>query len=323
MTAPPNLSPGTSRLRALLRAADARWRADLPATRLAALRCLIGGFATIYLAIRVVHLLSFVDFAAASFAPVGVVSLLAAPLPPALVILPVLLALPLGLAFTLGWRFTVTGPAFAAVLLWVLSYRNSWGMIFHTENLMVAHVIILGLTRSADAWSLDARRRPPGPQPHAHGWPVRLLAVVTVATYLLAGVAKLRLSGLEWVSSDLLRNYIAYDNLRKLELGDTHSPLGGALVARPALFPPLAALSLLLELLAPLALLGPRLARLWSLGAFAFHLGVLAVMAIFFPYPLLGLAFAPLFAPERLPLWRWLRLAPLHPGPEPVALARP
>ncbi len=322
MTATPHLSSRTSPLRELLRAVDTRWRADLPATRLAALRGLIGAFATIYLAVRVVHLISFVDFSADTFAPVGVVSLLTAPLPPALVIAPVLLALPLGLAFTLGWRFAVTGPAFAATLLWVLSYRNSWGMIFHTENLMVAHVIILGLTRSADAWSLDHRRRPAPPQPHAHGWPVRLMALVTVAAYVLAGVAKLRLSGLVWVGSDLLRNHIAYDNLRKLELGDTHSPLGAALLARAWLFPPLAALSLALELLAPLALLGPRLARIWSLGAFGFHLGVLAVMAIFFPYPLFGFAFAPLFAAERLPLWRWLRLTPLHPEREPGALAR-
>jgi hypothetical protein len=66
---------------------------------------------------------------------------------------------------------------------------------------------------------------------------------------------------------------------------------------------------------------------MWSIAAFAFHVGVLAVMAIFFPYPLFGLAFAPLFAAERLPLWRWLRLTPsppppLRPGPEPGALAR-
>lgn len=292
-------------------AIDAWYRSDAPPERLAALRLLVGGFATVYLAARFVHLISFVDFAPRSFAPVGVVDLLlGAPLPAALVVAPVLLALLLAVAFTLGWRHRVTGPAFAATLLWVLSYRNSWGMIFHTENLMVVHVIVLGLTPAADAWSLDVRRRPPPPRPRAHGWPVRLLALVTVTTYVLAGLAKLRLSGLSWATSDLLRNYIAYDNLRKLELGDAHSPLGAALVAHGWLFPPLAGASLVVELLAPAALFGPRLARWWSLAAWAFHAGVLAIMAIFFPYPLLGLAFAPLFAAERLPLWRWLRLSP-------------
>ena len=314
------MSPEPSKLARSLQAIDRWWRSDAPATRLAALRLLIGGFATVYLAARLVHLVSFVDFPARGFAPIGVVSLLSAPLPPALVVAQALLAVPLALAFTLGWRFAVTGPGFAFLLLWVLSYRNSWGMVFHTENLLVVHTLVLGLSRSADAWSLDARRRPTH-QPRAYGWPVRLLAVVTLATYVLAGLAKLRLSGLSWVGSDLLRNYIAYDNLRKLELGDAYSPLGAALVRRGWLFPPLAAASLALELLAPLALVGPRLARIWALAAWGFHAGVLAVMAIFFPYPLLGLAFAPLFAPERLPLWRWLGLRP--PGPPPPGAAAP
>ncbi len=324
MSATPNMSERTPRLRAAITAVDAWFRRDAPSERLAALRLLIGGFATIYLAARVVHLISFVDFPAKNFAPVGVVSLLSAPLPASLVIAPVVLALILAPAFTLGWRFRITGPAFAALLLWVLSYRNSWGMVFHTENLLVIHVLVLGLTRSADAWSLDARRSAAAAsaalhtaspaalhttsRPGAYGWPIRLLAILTLATYVLAGVAKLRLSGLAWVDSDLLRNYIAYDNLRKLELGDFHSPIGAALVAHGWLFPPLAAGSLALELLAPIALVGPRLARLWALAAWAFHAGVLAVMAIFFPYPLFGLGFAPLFAVERLPLWRWLGL---------------
>ena len=302
------MSSETSTARAILRAVDRWWRPDVPAARLAALRILVGSFASVYLAARLVHLISFVDFPVASFEPVGIVALLAAPAPAALVLTAVLLALPLALAFTLGWRFRLCGPAFALLLLWVLTYRNSWGMVFHTENLLVLHVLILGLTRSADAWSLDARRAPITPRPRAYGWPTRLLAALTVATYLLAGVAKLRLSGLPWVDSDLLRNYIAYDNLRKLELGDAYSPLGGLLVAHGWLFPPLAFASLALELLAPLALLGPRLARVWSFAAWCFHLGVLAVMAIFFPYPLFGLAFAPLFHIERLPLWRWFGL---------------
>lgn len=303
-----DLSPRPSRLRRALRAADAWLRAPAPATRLAALRLLIGAYALAYLLARSVHLVSFVEFPRSGFRPVGVVALLSAPLPGWLVIALVALSVPLALAFTLGWRHRVTGPLFAVVLLWVLSYRNSWGMIFHTDNLMVFHVIVLGLASAADAWSLDARAGRARPEPAAHGWPVRLLAVVTVTSYLIAGVAKLRLSGLTWIASDYLRNYVAYDNLRKLELGDFYSPLGAALVAHAWLFPPLAGLSLALELLAPLALVGPRLARGWAAAAWAFHLGVFAIMAIFFPYPLLGLAFAPLFAVERLRLWRWLGL---------------
>lgn len=314
------------RWRRAVRAADAWLRAPGPATRLAALRLLIGGYATVYLLARAVHLVSFIELPPGSFAPVGVVAALSAPLPAAAVVLLLASGVGLGVAFTLGWRFALTGPLFAANLLWVLSYRNSWGMIFHTDNLLVLHVIVLGLARAADAWSLDTRAgRPRAVRDdrvgeREHGWPVRLLAVVTVVSYLIAGIAKLRLSGLTWFASDLLRNYVAYDNLRKLQLGDWYSPLGAAMVDQAWLFPPLAVLSLGLELLAPLALVGPRLARAWAGLAWAFHAGVLAVMAIFFPYPLLGLAFAPLLRAERLPLWRWIGLTR---GPAPPCAASP
>ncbi|WP_434417612.1 HTTM domain-containing protein [Nannocystis pusilla] len=289
------------------RAADRWYRPVAPPERLAALRLLVGGFAVVYLAARLPNLLGL--YGLGGFRPVGVVSLLATPLPPAAVLAQALVALLLGLAFALGLAFRVTGPAFALVLLWVLSYRNAWGMIFHTENLLVMHVLALGCSRAADAWSLDARRArrrgaPPPVPSTTYGWPVRLLALLTVGSYFIAGVAKLRLSGLGWATSDLLRNYIAYDNLRKHLLGDWYSPLGAWLVGHAWLFPPLATASLLLELLAPVALLGPRFARVWSLLAWTFHFGVWAIMAIFFPYPLLGLAFAPLFAVERLFLFR-------------------
>jgi hypothetical protein len=58
-------------------------------------------------------------------------------------------------------------------------------------------------------------------------------------------------------------------------------------------------LSLGFELAAPVALLGGRIALIWSFGAWTFHLGVLLLMAIFFPYPLTGVAFASLFPIER------------------------
>lgn len=292
-----------------LAAIDRWYRPAWPPERLAALRILLGTFAAAYLAIRLPNLLGLSNLG--GFAPVGIAALLPAPLPPALVVAQALLALALALAFALGLWFRVTGPAFALALLWVLTYRNAWGMVFHTENLLVIHVLALGCSRAADAWSLDARRARrrglPPPVPSAiYGWPVRLLALLTVTSYCIAGIAKLRLSGLGWATSDLLRNYIAYDNLRKLLLADWYSPFGAWLVGHAWIFPPLATASLLLELLAPLALFGPRLARAWSFLLWAFHLGVWAIMAIFFPYPIFGLAFAPLFPVERLPLFRRL-----------------
>jgi hypothetical protein len=269
-----------------------------PAERLAALRLVLGGSALVYTIVRAGHLAG--QHSARQFAPVGPLAGLAAPLPSALVIALVAATIALGIAFVVGWRFRVTGPAFAILLLVVTSYRNSWSMVFHTENLMVLHVLALGGSRAADAWSFDARGRAPAPEHWRYGWPIELMCRITVATYLIAGITKLGNAGLGWVTSDTLRNFVAYDNLRKVELGDLYSPLGAFMVRYDWLFPPLATVSLLVELGSPLALLHRRIAYVWCAVAWSFHVGVLAVMWIVFHYPLLGLAYAPFFPMERV-----------------------
>jgi hypothetical protein len=271
-----------------------------PAERLAALRLVLGSGALVYAIVRAGDFAEVARHSARQFAPVGPVAVLGQPLPGAIVIALVVLTIALGLAFVAGWRFRITGPAFAAALLWVTSYRNSWSMVFHTENLMVLHVLVLGCSRAADAWALDARGRPAPAEHWRYGWPIELLCRVTVATYFIAGLTKLRNAGLGWVTSDTLRNFVAYDNLRKVELGDLYSPLGVFMVRFDGLFPPLAAVSLLVELGSPLALVHRRIAVVWCALAWSFHVGVLAVMWIVFHYPLLGLAYASFFPLERV-----------------------
>jgi hypothetical protein len=271
-----------------------------PPERLAALRLVLGGGALVYTIVRAGHLAEVARHSARQFAPVGPVAVLGQPLPGAVVIALVALTIALGVAFTIGWRFRITGPAFAAALLWVTSYRNSWSMVFHTENLMVLHVLVLGCSRAADAWALDARGRVAAAPHWRYGWPIELLCRVTVATYLIAGITKLRNAGFGWVTSDTLRNFVAYDNLRKIELGDLYSPLGVFMVRFDWLFPPLAAVSLLVELGSPLALVHRRVGAAWCALAWSFHVGVLAVMWIVFHYPLLGLAYASFFPMERV-----------------------
>ena len=291
-----------------LRAFERWWHAPAPARRLAMLRIIIGGYALGYVVLRFGHLVGVSAMSAQQWKPVGPAVLLAAPLPAAAVVATAGLTALLGAAFVVGLRFRVTGPLFAAALLWVTSYRNSWGMVFHTENLMVLHVLVLSLSPAADALSLDARRRPPvDDTPRArYGWAIRLLCAVTVTTYFIAGWSKLYNSGLGWVTSDTLRMYVAYDNLRKVELGDSYSWLGTTLAAHGWLFPPLAAISLLAELGAPLALLHPRVGRWWCAVAWSFHAGVVVMMAIVFHYPLSGVGYASFFPVEALDD-RWRR----------------
>jgi hypothetical protein len=286
----------------LLDRIDGWWRPVAPAERLAAVRLLTGLYALVYLATRVPHTLSYLRFAPRQFAPVGVLSFLHAP-PPGWAVVALTVATVLAaVAFVLGWRFRVTGPVCAVLSLWTLSYGNSWGQIFHTENALAIFLLVLAVTPSADALSLDARRHAGAvPEPdRRYGWPLRLLGVVVVATYFLAGVAKLRWGGPGWAGGEVLRDTIAADSLRKVLLGSSHSPVAELLLGQRWLFRGLAVLTLVVELGAPLALVGRRAAMVWAAAVVGFHLGVVALMAIFFPFPMSGVAFAPLFRVERL-----------------------
>lgn len=277
------------------------WFAPAPPERLAALRIAVGGFATLWTAARLPELLAVARSPASQFAPVGVVRALAAPLPPAVVAAIAVATIGLLAAFTAGVRHRVVAPLAAAAALWTLSYRSSWGMVFHTDNLVVLHLIALACAPAADAWALRARsRRSPPPRSAGHGWAIRLLAALTCATYLVAGVAKLRLAGLDWLGGDQLRNQIAIDNLRKALLGAATAPLARPLVAHPVVLMALSVATLAIELGAPLALLGGRLARAWAIAVWAFHAGVVLAMNVWFPYPLTGIALLPLFEAERL-----------------------
>ena len=281
-----------------------RWFfAPAPPQRLAMLRILVGCYALVYLAIRSAYVIDLTRLPASRFEPVGILGTLDVPPSDWLVFAVLAGAALTGVAFCAGWRFVVTGPTFAVLLLVVTTYGNSWGQVFHTENVMVLHAAVLAMSPAAVVWSADAtRRQGAAPVPaERFGWPVALMAVITVTTYFLAGWAKLENGGLDWALGDVLRNQVAHDNLRKILLGDTHSPIGARLVEHGWIFPPLAVMSLAVELGAPLALVGGRVARAWSGAAWLFHVGVLALMAVFFPYPIFGVAFAPLFAVEELP----------------------
>jgi HTTM domain len=286
----------------------ARWFQPAPAERLSLLRVAIGAYALLYLLVRYTNLKSYGGFEDNQFEPVGPVALISEPLSSDFVTLLLLAAICLGITFVAGWRFAITGPLFALLLLWVISYRNSFGQIFHTENLMVLSVLILALAPAADTYSLDeksGRKRAEVDDGYSYGWAIRLICLVTVLAYVVAGLTKLQNASADWLTGDVLRNYVAYDNLRKIELGDVHSPLGAWMVSYAWTFPPLAAFSLAVELGAPFALLGGRFSRIWIGAAWVFHVGVLAVMAIMFPYQLLGVAFLPFLPMEEI--WQRFR----------------
>ena len=134
----------------LARRLDALWFPEAPAARLAMLRILIGAFSLWLVGTEYPVWVTVGQTKAALFQPVGVVALLSHPLSPALHEALVLATLVASVPFLLGWRYRFTGPLFAALLFWVLSYRQSWSMVYHSENLLVLHVLILALAPAAE-----------------------------------------------------------------------------------------------------------------------------------------------------------------------------
>ena len=272
------------------------WFAPAPAERLAALRILIGGYALLYMIVRLPEFIGVARYGATHFQPVGVVRILDAPLPPNVVTAIAIGTCVLLAAFIAGFAYRITAPLAAIALLWTLTYRNAWGQVFHTENLLVLHMIALACAPAANAWAVDKPREAPA----GYGWAIKLCAALTAATYVLAGIAKLRLAGADWLDGELLRNHIAVDNLRKALLGDPIAPLGGLFLEHPSHLIVFSVMTLVIELGAPVALLGRRLGYVWALGAWGFHVGVVLMMNIWFIYPLLGAAFLPLLPAERI-----------------------
>lgn len=265
-------------------------------------RILVSAFVVAYLVVRAPVFLQLAD-RRAGFDGEGIAAALRGPVPGLLVPVAFVVTVLTGLATLVGWRARVTAPVFAVGVLALTSYRSSWGQLLHFENLFTLHVLIVALAPSVDRWSLDARAGRTGRRdraPVAYGWPLMLGALVVVVTYVITGLAKLRYGGIDWIVGDSLRHHIAYSAARLDLLGGDPSPLAGPAIRLAWPWPFVAAATVLIELAAPVALLGGRVRNVWVAAAWLMHVGILGVMFIAFPYPLFLVAFAPFFDLERV-----------------------
>lgn len=292
--------------------ADDWFFAAVPARRLDLVRRVVCAYAAVWLLVRVGYIHDVSRLPDRRFEPIGVWFWLDGPLPTVLVMTGWVIAVATTIATASG-RFPIVAPVVAAAAtLMVITYSNCWGQVFHTENLLVIHLGVLAAAAIIGT-RVDGR---------TSGWPLQLMSISTVAAYVLAGWAKLDIGGLDWLSGEAIRSQVAYDNVRKILLGDVHSPIGGWLVGYAWIWMPIAVATLVIELGAPLALLGGRWRTAWLIGAWGFHLGILAFMAILFLYQLTGVAFVSMVALERLdPLWQRVaaRLPSLRRAPDGVA----
>jgi len=287
---------------ALLDRIDGWWLRPAPALRPAIVRILVGAYCMVLVGARSVQDIAIVEMAPSRFDPVGIVGVLSRPIDSGLAIAAIVATAALSIAFTVGYRYRFTGPAFALLLLWVTTYRNSWGHVAHGDNLAVLHVLAISIAPAADALSLDARagRTRSTGWSAGYGWPLRLMALTTVLTYLLAGWAKIRYGGEAWLGGEAVRLQIAYDALRKARLGGTQSGLAALLLPHAWVFAPAGLGTIIVECGAPLALLNRKLRVAWTLSMWLLHVGIAGIMAISFTYPLSLVAFSPLYRVERI-----------------------
>lgn len=202
-----------------------RWLSEeAPARRLSVVRILVGAYAVVFVVLRSFHWLDTSRLPIRRFQPVGVLAWMDEPLATGLVGFLAAVALAGAVAFMLGWRFPIVAPAFALVLLVLTTHGNSWGQVLHTENLLVLHIIILAFSPADHTYAVGKRPGVDTAPSHDYGWALRLMTLVVVIAYVIAGLAKLRNGGLDWLTGDILRNQVAHDNLLKILLGDFHSP---------------------------------------------------------------------------------------------------
>lgn len=279
------------------------WFEPAPAQRLAFLRIAVGLYALWYLGQRIGMYDRIARSSADLFAPVGLAAWLSAPLSPELFSWIVTATLLCGVAFTVGWKYRITGPAFGLLLLFTLCYRNSWTMIYHNDNALVVHALIIGLTAAADAWSVDAWRTRLQPRAHSwvYGWPVKLVCASTLLTYFVAGYAKVVGDlGWSWALGSSLRSQVAVDALRKELLGAESSPLAYMLYDQIEIFTLIGVASLAIELGAPLALFSRRIGWFWAVNTFFMHWGIFFIMDIRFRYQMAGIIFLSFFPAEKI-----------------------
>jgi hypothetical protein len=192
----------------------------------------------------------------------------------------------------IGWMTRASTFVALVVGVYLIGLPHNFGKIHHSDAVVVFVLAALALSHCGDAYSVDAvlRRRRGEPAPPASGeyrWPIRVAWLGWVLLYSAAGIAKIRNGGVAWVFSDSFRNIL-------LEHHYTHHPLvswGLAIAEHPLVCRVLAAGTILVEVLSPLALFGPRLRAVLIPGLAAMQIGIWFVLGVRFDWYLLVLVF--------------------------------
>jgi len=181
--------------------------------------------------------------------------------------------------------FTRPAMAIAFVLgTYLMGLPHNFGQTQHFDTLVVFACGALAISRAADAVSVDAwiasRRHPssgPPPDDGEYTWPIRFVWVAMAMIFCAAGISKLRHSGLDWIFSDNLALLLQRQQYH-ISDGEPWTNWGLWVAQHPWVARSMAASSVTIETLFPLALFSRRARWIFVPAGLLFLVGIRALM---------------------------------------------
>jgi predicted DCC family thiol-disulfide oxidoreductase YuxK len=283
-------------MRAIIARWERFWFTPVPVRRVAALRVLVCAFALFDIAVVSSYIARYARVDGQFYDPILIVRLLNLPRPDPTVttLVEVLLIVSLAAA-AVGLATRLALCVATPLYIWWFATFYSFGAFQHGRVTIVFALVVLAIAPSGRAYCLDAviararRARPGEPLPPPSderdalaGWALRVLCVLLVLIYVFSAWAKIKQSGIGWVTGGGLESVIE----------ERGTVLGELIVGQTWLLALMSGAALALEATAWVCFFGGRVRDGWLASAAAFHFGCLALLRInFLPYVLTYAAF--------------------------------
>ncbi|MBT8488753.1 MAG: hypothetical protein KJO65_08030 [Gemmatimonadetes bacterium] len=191
------------------------------------------------------------------------------------------LTLAMGVTAMLGLLTNVSLLLFAAGNVFLRAFQYSFGEFHHPEGPMMVALVVLALSPSGRALSVDAWWAKRGGKQDQRvsrfaRWPLLVIQWMLVMVYLSAAYHKLKVAGLDWMNGYTLQFYILRDALR------WDVPLGLWLGQHHWLILGMSVVTLVWEATFFLVLILPALALIYVPLGLGFHAGTWLTMNVRF-----------------------------------------
>ena len=193
--------------------------------------------------------------------------------------------------------FTRASAATAAIVgTYLLGLQNSMGKTDHFDAIILFVCAVFAVAKPTPIWSIDGWLRgrsenPALPTPSGeYTWPIRAVWMTLALVFFASGFAKIRNSGLAWVTSANMAVLL----VKQHYWASPTDPIvnwGLWIASHPWVYHFIAALTLALELCYPLVLISSRIRVMIVPSMMAAQVGIFLMMGPWFPQFLLANAF--------------------------------